>query len=196
MKILIIIVAVIAILIGIVAIIPAFLDEEAKLQRSAEINKSAADIYNVVSDYNRMTAWNPWMEIDPDVVTKITGNAGEVGSTYEWESQNEQLGSGMMTIEEVVPNKSMKEKLEFKAPFQMVASSGWILEEIDSTTTKVTWHYGGSYSYFMRYWTLGLESMLGPQYERGLTNLKNLVENMPASKEEMAEEPEMEAVEN
>ncbi len=116
--------------------------------------------------------------MDKDAVNELTGTPGEVGAKWSW--QGDTVGTGALTIEELVPNKSIKAKLEFFVPFEATAQDLWDFEMLDSTSTKVTWTYAGkSDSYFMRYMNLMTESMVAPQLETGLSNLKNLIENMP-----------------
>lgn len=178
MKILIGIVAVIAVLIGIFAIIPAFIDEDVSFTRSIEINKPVALVYGVVKNFEYYQQWNAWSQSDTNAVNELTGTAGEVGSKMSW--VGEIVGTGSLTIEELVENKSIQSKLEFVIPWQGVALDLWDFEQLDSTTTKVNWTYSGEMdSYLMRYMNLAIEGMVGPQFELGLSNLKELIENMP-----------------
>jgi hypothetical protein len=196
MKILIGIVVVIAVLIGIFAIIPAFIDEEVTFSRTMEINKSVDVVYGVVKNYEYYKEWSAWSQMDKDAINELTGTPGEVGSKWSWKSDT--IGIGSLTIEELVTNKSIKAKLEFVAPMKSIAQDLWDFEALDSTKTKVVWTYAGtSDSYFARYMNLALESMVGPQLETGLANLKGLVENMPeAQAVETETEEEAETVEN
>ena len=190
MKILISIVVVVAVLIGIFAVIPAFIDEDVSFSRSIEINKPVDLVYGVTKNLEYYQQWNAWSQSDSNAVNELTGTPGEVGSKMSW--AGEIVGTGSLTIEELVENKSIKSKLEFVLPWQGVALDLWDFEQIDSTTTKVNWTYSGKMdSYLMRYMNLAIEGMVGPQFEIGLTNLKELIENMPVQqaveKEEILE---------
>ena len=192
MKILIGIVIVIAVLIGVFAIIPAFIDEDVAFSRSIEIDKPVDVVYSVVKDYSYYKQWNAWTMMDKNAVNELTGTAGEVGSKWSWKGDT--VGTGSLTIEELIPNKSIKAKLDFVAPFTAVAQDLWDFEMVDSTTTIVKWSYAGSSgSYFMRYMNLATESMVAPQLEKGLSNLKDLIENLP---EPQAIETGAEPIEN
>jgi uncharacterized protein YndB with AHSA1/START domain len=178
MKILIGIVSFIAVVVGLLVLAPAFIDEDVSFSRSIEINKPVEMVYGVVKDYSYYKQWNAWSMMDKDAVNELTGTPGEVGAKWSW--QGDTVGTGALTIEELVPNKSIKAKLEFFVPFEATAQDLWDFEMIDSTSTKVTWTYAGkSDSYFMRYMNLMTESMVAPQLETGLSNLKNLIEIMP-----------------
>lgn len=192
MKILIGIVIVIAVLIGVFAIIPAFIDEDVAFSRSIEIDKPVDVVYGVVKDYSYYKQWNAWTMMDKNAVNELTGTVGEIGSKWSWKGDT--VGTGSLTIEELIPNKSIKAKLDFVAPFTAVAQDLWDFEMVDSTTTIVKWSYAGSSgSYFMRYMNLATESMVAPQLEKGLSNLKDLIENLP---EPQAIETGAEPIEN
>ena len=192
MKILIGIVIVIAVLIGVFAIIPVFIDEDVAFSRSIEIDKPVDVVYGVVKDYSYYKQWNAWTMMDKNAVNELTGTVGEIGSKWSWKGDT--VGTGSLTIEELIPNKSIKAKLDFVAPFTAVAQDLWDFEMVDSTTTIVKWSYAGSSgSYFMRYMNLATESMVAPQLEKGLSNLKDLIENLP---EPQAIETGAEPIEN
>lgn len=180
MKILIGILIFLAVVVGVIAIIPAFIDPAASLTRSIEINKPANVVYSFAKNYEYYKEWNAWSLSDKDAFGELSGTPGEVGSKWTWDGDT--VGKGSLTIEELVPNKSIKSRLDFYAPFTGVAQDLWNFEMIDSTTTKVDWtYYGEADSYFMRYMNLGMEAMLGPSFESGLANMKAMVESMPDS---------------
>jgi len=193
MKILIGILIFLAVVIGIIVIFPAFIEPDVTLSRTIEIKKPVAEVYSVIKDYNYYLQWNPWTQMDKTASHELSGPMGEVGARWSW--QGDTVGTGTLTIEELVENKSIKSRLEFIAPFESTAQDLWDFESIDENTTKVTWSYAGTAgSYFMRYMNLVTESMLGPQLTLGLENLKKLIESMPEAEpaeigEETAENP-------
>ncbi len=191
MKILIGIGIFIAVLIGIFAIIPAFIDEDVSFSRTTEIDMPVGVVYSVVKNYEYYKEWSAWSRMDLDAKNELTGTPGEVGSKWSWDGDT--VGIGSLTIEELIPNKSIKSKLEFISPWTATALDLWDFEIVDSTTTSVKWTYSGNApTYFMRYMNLATESMVGPQLEIGLSNLKELIENLP----EQVEETEAVAVED
>jgi len=172
-----IVLIVVAVIVAVVLIIPAFIDEEVTFSRSIEINKPVDQVYNVVKDFNYYRQWNVWSQMEKDAKGEISGPVGEVGSQWNWEGDT--IGTGSLTIEKLVPNESITSRLEFIAPWKAEAQDLWHFEKIDSTTTKVTWGYAGaSDSYFMRYMNPMMEDMLSPDFEKGLSNLKALVESL------------------
>ena len=167
----------IAIIIGFIVIIPAFVSPEVSFTKTIVINKPVDQVYNVVKDFNYYKQWNVWSLMDKKASGELSGPVGEVGSKWSWSGDT--VGVGSLTILELVPDKSITSKLEFVAPMEAEAQDLWDFEKIDSTSTKVSWTYAGSTdSYFGRYGNLFLEGVIGPDFENGLVNLKNLIENM------------------
>jgi uncharacterized protein YndB with AHSA1/START domain len=180
---------VIAIIVGVLLIVPAFINKDITISRTIEINKPVDQVYNVVKDFNYYKQWNAWSQMDKDAKGEITGPAGEVGTKWSWDGDT--VGVGSLTIEELEPNQSITSKLEFISPMTAEAQDLWDFEMVDSSTTKITWTYAGTTdSYFMRYMNPMMEGMLAPDIETGLNNLKTLVEGLPEPEPEMAEDEE------
>ena len=184
---------VIVIIVGIILLVPAFIDEDITITRTVEINKPVDQVYNVVKDFNYYKQWNAWSQMDKDASGEISGPVGQVGAKWSWDGDT--VGIGSLTIEKLVPNQSITSRLEFITPMSGTAQDLWTFEGLDSSSTKVSWSYDGSASsYFMRYMNPMMEGMLGPQLETGLSNLKNLIEalepdtTMTMTMEEMTEE--------
>lgn len=181
MKILIGVLIFLAVIIGIIAIIPSFIDPESSITRSVEIDEPVELVYNVTKDYNQYLKWNPWSKMDKNARHEITGPKGAVGSKWAWEGNPDSIGTGSLTIEELVPNQSIKSRLEFIVPPMGTAQDLWYFKKIDSTKTLVTWSVVMTAdSYFKRYFNIGAEKFLGPTLEQGLNDLKTLIETMPA----------------
>ncbi len=178
MKILLWIVIVIAVLVGIILIIPAFISPEASITKSINVNKPIDFVFNVAKDFDHYREWNVWSKMEKDLETSIEGTPGEIGSKWTWAGDT--IGTGSLTLKDFVMNQSIKNELEFIEPPFGKAEDLWTFEMIDSSSTKINWTYHVNMeSYFMRYFNLGLESQLGPQLEQGLQNFKEYVEAMP-----------------
>jgi len=172
-----IVLIVVAAIVAIILIIPVFISEDVSFTKSIEINKPVDQVYNVVKDFNYYKKWNVWSQMDKDATGELSGPVGEVGSKWSWKGDT--VGTGSLTIEKLVPDQSITSRLEFVAPMQAVAQDLWKFEKVDSSTTKISWSYEGSVdSYFGRYGNLFLEGVIGPDFEKGLSNLKDLVESM------------------
>ena len=154
-----------------ILIIPVFLSSKTTVTRSAMINAPADSIYQYIANFDKFTQWSPWYEMEPTAAVTIEGNG--LNSKYSW--AGEKTGKGSMTIINLEPNKSVDIKLQFTEPFQSLASTKWMLEP-SSSSTKITWEMSQDLSYMMRYMGLTMDGMVGKDFEKGLSNLKNKIE--------------------
>lgn len=166
-------------LVALFFLVAAFLPGSYTVERSIEIDAPPELVYAHVADYNTWLDWSPWPKMDPDATHEVAGEPGEVGMTWSW--SGDELGVGAMTIAAVEPNRSLRSTLEFKEPMQSIADDYVELTPTDGGGTRVTWRNTGELPYPVgRYFGLGVEGMLGPQYEDGLENLKAMCERAGA----------------
>ncbi|WP_374461755.1 SRPBCC family protein [Chryseobacterium taeanense] len=104
-----------------------------------------------------------------------TGNSGEVGDKYCWDSSNDNAGAGCQEIKELVLNKRQKTEMIFKRPFDGQATSEIILSP-EGNATKVTWTMETEQDPMMKIMRPFMDYQMGKSYQEGLNNLKNLVE--------------------
>jgi hypothetical protein len=174
MKILKNVLIVIARLIGLILVIALFLPSQVHVERSTQINAPDSLVYAYLIDFNHRTSWDPWFEMEPSAEVTITGSEKGVGAGYSW--KGEEIGSGKMTIVEVQENKSIKSRLVFIEPQSSESDVLWTLKGIGNST-KITWAFDAEVGYpIERYFGLFMDSMLGPSFEKGLSNLKNAIE--------------------
>lgn len=164
------IVAIVVLVFGLSSIIPPTY----KVERSIEINAPKAAIFPHVIDLRQWQKWGVWFERDPNMTVNYSGPDMQVGMKSEWASATE--GNGYMVITEVSVNESMIYDLVFP-DMDMKSKGKVVLEEVDGKTT-VTWSDSGKITGnpLNRYFLLFLDGMLGPDFEKGLQNLKALSE--------------------
>lgn len=179
-------------IIALVLIVAAILPSSYTVERSIEIARPPEVVYPLVADYNNWLKWSPWPKMDPEAKQSVTGTPGAVGHSWSWEG--EKAGTGSITLAQLEENRSVQSKLVFKEPMTSEADD-YILLEPTATGTKVTWRNSGNLPYPVgRFFGLGIEGMLGPQFEEGLAGIKSLAESMqepapPAMEEAPAATP-------
>lgn len=172
-KILFALVVVVATFAGYVAILPSHYS----LARSIVIAAPAETVFPQVNDFRRWDAWSPWAKLDPDAKTEFAGSETGKGSIFRW-SGNSKIGVGSMTIVDSRPNEAVGIKLAFVKPFEGESDVAISLRS-EGSGTRVTWSLSGEQTFFERaICTLmgGMERILGPEYEKGLANLKAVAE--------------------
>lgn len=163
---------VLVILAGIVAMQPA----EYRVQRSATISASPAEIFPLVNDFHKWDAWSPWAKLDPAMKTIYNGTPAGPGAIYFW-SGNDKVGEGRMTITESKPNDQIRIKLEFLKPFASTNATDFTFRP-EGAVTAVTWAMKGENNFVAKAFSLfmNMDKMIGPDFEKGLAQMKTLAE--------------------
>jgi hypothetical protein len=147
-----------------------------KVQRSIVINAPTKTIFPHINDFKKMNVWSPWLKYDPNCKIKYEGPAQGVGTSYSWVSEKH-LGEGKMTILEVIPNEKIMTRLEFFKPYPGVNAVDFILKG-DGKQTTVTWLMSGKCNFMNKAFGLfmSMDKMVGGEFEKGLAELKGIVE--------------------
>ena len=170
-KILLIIVAVIAVIIlGSIMVLPS----ESHVERSTVIDAPRSEVYAALNGFENFNKWSPWAQIDPENTKySFEGPSTGVGSKMSWKSDNSDVGSGS---QEIVESSDSKIKVEmYFEGFDDPAYAAYVLED-EGSGTKVTWTFDTELSGIGKIWGVMMDGMLGPQYEEGLSNLKGMIE--------------------
>jgi len=168
-------------LIALFLVVTAVLPSSYRVERSIEINKPAEAIYSLVANLPNWPKWDPFTEQEPTAKSTFSGVEGTIGSQWNWEGKV--IGTGSLTVEELVPNQSIRSKMVSVAPQPWAAVDNWSFAPA-ANGTKVTWMIEGELDYPVgRIIGLFMEGMLGPTFEKGLANLKRVSEQQAAAPE-------------
>jgi hypothetical protein len=171
-RILIALLAIVAIFVVVVAMQPA----EYRVERSATIAAPTSIVFGQVNDFHKWDAWSPWAKLDPNAKMTFEGPESGTGAIAKW-SGNGQVGEGQMTLAESKPDELVRIKVEFKKPFEGSTNSEFNFKP-EGDQTKVTWSMYGEHDFVGKAFCLILngKKMMGEDIEKGLTNLKFIVE--------------------
>jgi len=147
-----------------------------RVQRSATIKAPPEKIFPHLADFHAWPSWSPWEKIDPALQRTYSGPNSGPGAVYEW-SGNKNIGSGRMEILEAAPSSRVLIKLDFLSPFEAHNTAEFTLQPSGDGTT-VTWAMYGPNTLMSKLMSLvfNMETMVGPQFETGLNNLKAVAE--------------------
>ncbi len=163
---------VVGVLVLVVLVVPAFLPSKFSMSRSIEINAPVNLVFTKLTDLNEYVKWNPFPEGDPTNTANVSGLG--VGSFLTW--KGEKTGEGKMTITNVESEQKIAIKMDFYKPMAGEGVVHWITTPKSGTSTEMAWTFDQDLSYFMRYFGLVMDGMMGKHFEKGLTNYKTLVE--------------------
>lgn len=173
-KVLIGLAALAALVVGIGLVLP----RTAHVERAIVIDAAPATVFTVLNGFGPFNRWSPWADIDPAAKTAYEGPAIGVGAKMSW-SGNAEVGTGSQEIVESTPHSHIKVRLGF-GDFPGTFSATYALRE-EGAGTRVIWAFDGDYggSIMGRYFGLLSDTMIGPDYEKGLARLKTFVEQLP-----------------
>lgn len=170
------------ILLGIVVVLAGLmfvLPKEYHVERQVTINAPEYLVKAQTIRFTNFNQWNPWTAMDPEMQLTYAGTEGEVGSRYEW-SGNEDVGKGSQEIT-AKTDERVDIDLTFIEPWEDQAKTYFTFKE-NGDAVDVTWGMDGEMKPPMNLMGLfmKMESMIGDDYEKGLSALKERCEKMAA----------------
>jgi hypothetical protein len=168
-------VVIVVLLIAFVVIV-ALQPADFRIARSATFAAPASDVFAQVNDFHHWDAWSPWAKIDPAMKQTYEGAPTGTGASYSWLGNNK-VGEGTMTIMDSRPTDLISIKLEFRRPFKATNTAEFAFKA-DGQRTTVTWSMSGRNSFMFKAFGLfmSMDKMLGAEFEKGLANMKAVVE--------------------
>ena len=172
--------AAVVVLLVVVALQPAAF----RITRSATIPAPPGAVFDEVNDLRRWEAWSPWAKIDPACKFTYDGAPSGVGAIFSW-SGNNKVGEGRMTIIDSRPDERIRIKLEFFRPFKANHLAEFTFTpNVDQT--DVTWTMTGERNFMCKGFGLicDMDKMVGKDFEKGLAQLKAVVQSSASSRRE------------
>lgn len=147
------------------------------ISRSTTIGAPPEKVFPLINDFHNFGSWSPWEKLDPNMKKNFTGAPSGTGAVYSW-AGNSEAGEGRMTIEESVPASLVRMKLEFIKPFESTAQTSFALKP-QGDGVVVEWTMNGENNFVGKAFGLfmgGMDKMVGPDFERGLAQMKRIAE--------------------
>ncbi|MCB8820407.1 SRPBCC family protein [Microvirga rosea] len=168
---------VIVVLLVAVLVVAATRPDTFQVQRSASIKAPPEKIYALINDFRHWGSWSPYEKKDPAMKRTLSGAESGKGAVYQWDGNN-QVGSGRMEIAEASPARQITIKLDFIRPFEGHNIAEFVIAPRDDHSTQVTWAMHGPSPYVAKLMGLffNMDTMIGRDFEDGLSNLKALAE--------------------
>jgi hypothetical protein len=164
-----------AVVLAALALVIAVQPTEFVVQRSAVIGAPAVVVYPHIASVRAMDVWSPWSKMDPNLKTVYEGPELGVGARSSWEGP--QMGQGRIAITAVKPDREVEMKLEMLKP---MAATNRVVFSLAPTAqgTDVTWRMEGRNGFLGKAAGLfmGMDKMVGGEFEKGLAELKRLAE--------------------
>jgi uncharacterized protein YndB with AHSA1/START domain len=175
-----IVIALAVIVVGLVVVV-ALQPKDYRVSRSTTIAAPAPVVFAQVNDFHKWAAWSPWATIDPAMKQAFAGAPAGTGAVYTW-SGNREVGQGRMTIVESRSPELVRVKLDFEKPLAGTSVAEFTFRP-EGDRTVVTWSMVGEKGFVAKaiHLVLGVERMIGQQFEKGLAAMKTAAEAAPRS---------------
>ncbi len=171
-----IILGILAAIIVVFVVVVALRPSEFRIARSTTISSPASAVFAQVNDFHNWDAWSPWAKIDPAMKQIYEGAPAGTGAIYTWAGDNK-VGEGTMTLTDSRPNDWIRIKLEFRKPFKATNVAEFTFQP-EGNQTVVAWSMAGRNNFMFKAFGLfmNMDKMLGGEFEKGLANMKSVVE--------------------
>ncbi len=165
-----------ALIVVVFVVIVAMQPSEFRVVRSATISAPPPAVFAQVNDFHKWEAWSPWAKLDPTMKQTYEGAPAGTGAISRWAGNN-QVGEGSMTITESRPSDLIKIKLEFMKPFRAINTAEFTFKP-EGNQTAVTWSMVGKNNFMAKavHLFMNMDKMVGGQFEKGLAQMKSVVE--------------------
>lgn len=171
-KILIVLVAVIAILL----VGSLFLSSDVMIERNLTIKASPETVFEQVNTLKNWEKWSPWKKEDPEMKIVYKGPEKGVGSSYSWNGPK--MSEGTLTILRSQPYDSVIYELAMKG--MKPAESGFHLTK-EKDGTMLSWYMKTNIGSnpMMKWMMMLMHGAMEHQFDMGLADIKKIAESMP-----------------
>lgn len=172
------------ILIGLVAlvvlilVIGLFVNSDYAVERQVTVNQPKDSVFAYVKLLKNQDQFSVWANMDPEMKKTFSGQDGTVGFVSAWDSDNPDVGRGEQEIMKITEGERIDYELRFKEPFEATDNAYLTTMAVNDSVTTVAWGFNGHMDYPMNLMLLfmDMEEMLGGDLQKGLDNLKDVLE--------------------
>jgi effector-binding domain-containing protein len=169
-RILIVILCFALILISIAYLLP----KKIHVERSMSINASQKKVFEQINTLRNWLKWSPWLQMDTTMALSFSGPESGIGTSYKWLSHDKNVGTGSVTIISSIPYDSLMVIMDFDRMGISMAKFKLIKE---NKGTNLIWSLESDLGMnpVSRWFGLFSDHMIGPDLERGLFNLDEML---------------------
>jgi hypothetical protein len=178
MKILFVILISLLSLVALLLIAGLFMKKEYHVVREVVVNKPKQFVFEYIKLLKNQNKYSVWASMDSNMKTEFRGTDGTRGFVSAWESNEKNVGKGEQEILTVADGERVDYEIRFIKPFESTSTASMSTVSVNDNQTKVSWAFTGKMKYPMNLMLLfmNMEKMIGNDLEKGLKNLKVLLE--------------------
>ena len=168
---------IIAIIIVLLLIFALIIGNKMKVERTISINKPLQPVFDYLKYVKNHENFSVWTSADPEMKKEYRGTDGQEGFVYKWDSTKvKNIGAGEQEIRKIEVGKNIEHELRFFRPMQNVAQARFVFNPVTANQTDVKWGFYSQMKYPMNIMKYVLQKMLSKDLEKGLQNLKVVLE--------------------
>jgi uncharacterized protein YndB with AHSA1/START domain len=162
--------------VGAVALLATRQPDSYSVERRLTMKAPPEAVFAQLNNFHAWEAWSPWAKLDPAMKATYSGAESGVGAVYEWEG-NSDVGSGRMEIKQVTPPNEVVVALTFRSPMESQSVTTFQITPKDGGS-EVIWTMRGNSELMTKVMGvfMSMDKMVGPDFEKGLSQLKTVVE--------------------
>ncbi len=154
------------------------LPNKVTVSRSLLVKASKEEVFEQIVQFRNWPKWSPFHAIDTTMKITYDGVDGMNGSSYTWDSKNDDAGMGTM-FNRGVSGTTMDYHIDFERPFKSTADGKLIVKDTLGQV-KITWTFATitpfPFNAMQLFPFMNLEKMVGGSFDEGLAKLKIITE--------------------
>jgi len=147
-----------------------------KIEKSIEIKRSSGEVFDYLKLTRNQDNFSVWNMADPSMKKDYRGNDGTVGFVYSWDSTVKNVGAGEQEIKAIEAGKSIEYEIRFFRPMQNTGKSYFRINSNGENITLVTWIFDSPSKFPYSLFSPIFKKIMGKDLEKGLINLKGILE--------------------
>jgi hypothetical protein len=147
-----------------------------KIEKSISINRNSRLVFDYLKITRNQDNFSVWNMADPNMKKTYKGTDGTIGFQYSWDSTVKNVGAGVQEITAIEDGKSIDYSINFSRPMQNKGKTKFEIISLGAEITSVVWLFDSPSKFPMSLFSPIFKKMLGKDLEKGLINLKGLLE--------------------
>jgi hypothetical protein len=148
-----------------------------KIEKSIDINRNSKEVFDYLKLTKNQDSFSIWNMTDPSMKKEYRGTDGTVGFIYGWDSTNKNVGAGEQEITGIDEEKRIEYAIRFFRPMKNTGKSEFLIASRGEKVTSLVWTFDSPSKFPMSLLSPMFKWMLGKDLEKGLENLKEILEN-------------------
>lgn len=145
-----------------------------QVKRSVAVHAPVDKAFEQVNELKNWTRWSSWYLMDPSQDMRYSDPSSGAKAWYTWDSKNKNVGKGKLTLEEVVVNEKIIQKLEFEKWGQSYSTMLFLPE---NNKVVVEWLMDNHLKGFMKLFGPMMKKQLEKSFDKSLQGIKREAES-------------------